>query len=578
MPTYRPRWRDCNGKPGTISDADFNQQCEWAADRLLQIADVIPTKASLLVKEFRKFPASSQIATIRWLETVDPASIDSERRNTIWDELRDLVQKHRFFPHAWWVLPISIIDELEKIQTKFAPSDVLGRNRWLFSTGTFDSFGTSNTPHEERDRLEAIAQDRAIREVFECLGLIGILTLAEKAQKHKCIRIGQSLANLISDWRQVLPEILSSEKEFERSVAIGYAIAKYSAEGNGWLEALPLETWNADVVGRLALILPVRADTWKMLRRRKPHAEAAYWRNAHPWTKDLSDDDLLEIVAQLLRHGRPFVAVDVLSMEIHSGRKPKWEIVAGAVECACRAPLESTDNQTMTVYHVCELMKFLQAEPAIDPERLVSLEWRLLPLSRHESFVPTVLHAELARHPAFFVEVLCAIYREQPSPEEANLANAARNLLDSWKGIPGFQPDGTIRGETLREWVFQCREECKAKDRIAICDVKIGEQLSYAPPDLDGFWPPESVREIFEMVPTNEILRGFETGVFNQRGVTSRAANAGGEQERTLVLKYRGLADKCKVAWPRTALALRRLAETYEADAQQHDSRAEGQW
>jgi hypothetical protein len=51
--------------------------------------------------------------------------------------------------------------------------------------------------------------------------------------------------------------------------------------------------------------------------------------------------------------------------------------------------------------------------------------------------------------------------------------------------------------------------------------------------------------------------------------------NDGGEQERELVKKYRSFAEKCKVAWPRTALALRRIAERYEEQAKWQDAEVE---
>ena len=64
-------------------------------------------------------------------------------------------------------------------------------------------------------------------------------------------------------------------------------------------------------------------------------------------------------------------------------------------------------------------------------------------------------------------------------------------------------------------------------------------------------------------------------GVHNQRGVSTRGMNDGGEQERELVKKYSAYAEKCKVSWPRTAIALRRIAEHYELQAKWQDEHAE---
>ena len=96
-----------------------------------------------------------------------------------------------------------------------------------------------------------------------------------------------------------------------------------------------------------------------------------------------------------------------------------------------------------------------------------------------------------------------------------------------------------------------------------------------APADSDGSWPCQAVRAIFEAVTTDKILWGFDMGIFNQRGITTRSIKAGGEQEREQVKKYRAYAEKCKVAWPRTALALRRIADNYDAHAKWQDELAE---
>ena len=148
-------------------------------------------------------------------------------------------------------------------------------------------------------------------------------------------------------------------------------------------------------------------------------------------------------------------------------------------------------------------------------------------------------------------------------------------MLDSWREIPGKKLDGTIDSDALKRWIAEAREICAGSGRDEVCDLKIGRQLSYAPPDPDGSWPCQAVRDVFETVVTDEVLRGFETGVMNQRGVTTRGLNDGGEQERGLVKKYRAFAEKYKVAWPRTALALRRIVDYYDAHAKWQDARAE---
>ena len=290
----------------------------------------------------------------------------------------------------------------------------------------------------------------------------------------------------------------------------------------------------------------------------------------------------------LLNAKRPVVAAACVFSAYHAQKKLDWNLVADVVDAASlasgKAGSDAPVNQHF-VWELCELMSYLQRDPTADEARLVTLEYRFLPLARHQNFVPKTLHRELSRNPAFFAELIEAQYITKtesqkkdriPDPTKASIAEAARKLLDSWIGIPGSRPDGSIDASVLKTWIEDARKLCAASDRIEICDIMLGDQLSCAPADPDGVWPCEAVRDVMELVPTDEILRGFDVGVSNQRGVFTKSMTDGGEQERELARKYAEYANKVKVAWPRTALALRRLAEGYEFQAKREDERVEG--
>jgi hypothetical protein len=72
---------------------------------------------------------------------------------------------------------------------------------------------------------------------------------------------------------------------------------------------------------------------------------------------------------------------------------------------------------------------------------------------------------------------------------------------------------------------------------------------------------------------SEEILRGFEMGVMNSRGVTTRSLTEGGAQERELVAKYQGLADRIRAGWPLVAATLQRIADSYAHQAKWEDER-----
>ena len=140
-----------------------------------------------------------------------------------------------------------------------------------------------------------------------------------------------------------------------------------------------------------------------------------------------------------------------------------------------------------------------------------------------------------------------------------------RDLVDSRLLIPGTQANGSIDTNALLSWITEARKLCSAAKILELCDYEIGMILSSAPVDPDGSWPCAAVRDMLEMVP----------GIFGQRGVCSKNLFEGGEQERALAEKYRGFAAKCKMRWPRTALLLRRIADSYEGQARREDEYGE---
>ena len=76
-----------------------------------------------------------------------------------------------------------------------------------------------------------------------------------------------------------------------------------------------------------------------------------------------------------------------------------------------------------------------------------------------------------------------------------------------------------------------------------------------------------------EDIHSEEVFRGFEMGIMNSRGVTSRSLTEGGAQERELVAKYQGFAERIRAGWPMVAAALQRVADSYARQAKREDER-----
>jgi len=105
--------------------------------------------------------------------------------------------------------------------------------------------------------------------------------------------------------------------------------------------------------------------------------------------------------------------------------------------------------------------------------------------------------------------------------------------------------------------------------------IGAGQVLSASPGGPDAGWPHPAIRDLIEEVGIADLERGFEIGLFNRRGVTSRHPTEGGGQERRHAERYEGFAVAINDRWPRTAAILRRIADSYRVMGRREDQEAE---
>jgi hypothetical protein len=161
------------------------------------------------------------------------------------------------------------------------------------------------------------------------------------------------------------------------------------------------------------------------------------------------------------------------------------------------------------------------------------------------------------------------------SEEQRVRAQLGDDLLNSWRQPPGLGADGAVDAEKLHIWVARVRALASARSRSAIGDKRIGEVLVYYPQGSDDAWPHEAVRDLLEESHSKNLERGIFTGIFNSRGLVSRAIGEGGAQERELAERYHVYARLLNEGWPRTAGLMRQIADTYGSDARREDVEAE---
>jgi hypothetical protein len=172
--------------------------------------------------------------------------------------------------------------------------------------------------------------------------------------------------------------------------------------------------------------------------------------------------------------------------------------------------------------------------------------------------------------PEVFLELLCLIYKPRNGPprdaddQQKGAAENAWHILHACERQPGTNPNGSIDGDLAIQFVEDARRLATEQDRLEVCDITLGQILAHAPNGADGFWPGDSARVLLERAPSEDMLRGFYTGSMNKRGVHSRAAYEGGDQERELAAHYRHHANGLEETHPQVGKALHELARSYD--------------
>ena len=200
-------------------------------------------------------------------------------------------------------------------------------------------------------------------------------------------------------------------------------------------------------------------------------------------------------------------------------------------------------------------------------------------LDRFSSGSPVTLERRLASDPAFFAEVVALIFRStnedeeisRVSEERKNLAQNAYRLLSEWKICPGMLPDDSFDAVIFREWLEEAIRITGTTGHKQVAQIQIGHVLTHAPPDPDGLWIHDAVASALNARNAAEMRSGFTTELLNQRGVYGFTA---GREERELAQFNREKAEALEErGHSRFATAMRKIAESYERQADQESRR-----
>lgn len=579
-PTSQPDWRDWGQwESRSVPYAELYHGVDLLIDRLLTDAEGHSHRAIALMPHLNSM-TTTQFTTFLSLLKKGFPSADIQHQRKLMDELREFIGRHREFSETDWATKGERLDKLEALLPLLEPEDLIEKYRWLFKPEPWIGI---KEPYENRDVYYKTLSSRrveALTEISSTEGINGILRLLGSVpEHHEAYWLGSALAQVPvfttpthDQWK-----VLLNAGETGRSCLSGLIHSWLSHENRSIVEARltssDVSLWTSEERAFLLLNLPPDEQTWRLAEGQGEEVSQSYWERINCYAlSSNTPEEKRHALNQFLKVGRFAAAFDLVRLQKLDLTSEEWKnLLYGLITLGS----EALQNRA---YDLRKVLDKLSERHDLESLEVAKLAWLLLPLFRFEK-IPKALTNEVLKNSQIFAEMVALAFpkpeiRQALTQQEQAEQQRAFELLYHLRGIPGMQADGTIDGPFLMDWVRTAREILKASDDLGIGDDRIGTLLATAQTSVDGQWPPPEVCDVIEEVKSEALEAGFQVGKFNLRGVTSRALDSGGEQERELAKWYEDRAVALEARWPRTSAILRGLAQGYWNDAKREDESA----
>ena len=577
--TRKPVWRPFIPRTctQTITHGQYWDQVRAYAEICTRVAATDLPKLEQLVDRLADLPEPAHVQVLTHLGSGAVTSLPEVTRLPLWEALKDLAAKHRKFANAQWSMPADRVAKIEEVAERLSPKSFDLINRRLFTERDFDLYEEADKFEVQQQRLDERRQN-AVKHVLEAEGPEGVIQFAKKVEAPR--KVGDALGAIENQAvdEYLLPEYLQGANKGVEQFVGNFVWRRFWTQKVVWVDNQLGRGWPKDKVLAFVLLLPSEPEVWKRVQDALGTEIAAYWEKVrlNPWS--LEKEALMEAAEKLVAHDQPATALDCLYLLSHKKVRIPMLLASAVME----GLLKTEDRQKgVEQHHVVEVIKWLQENESSDSEELFRIEWQFLPLlNRLYGGEPKVLEYRLASSPAFFREVIAAVFRSDKeesgdkadvTEEQKRIAHNAYSLLHGWKILPGTQSDGGFDGQRFAAWLEESKKLTNVSGHFKIAMDQLGQALANAPQDPNGLWIHESIAAALDSRDVPEMRRAFTVGLFNKRGVHGFSH---GEEEKGIAAEYRekakALSDK---GFHRVADAVRGLADDYEREAQRESRR-----
>ncbi|MEQ1940677.1 hypothetical protein ABMA46_20785 [Mesorhizobium sp. CN5-321] len=587
MHTHRPQWRDDDAGAGQgVTNDDYFKMMTAAVDRQIALAAENAERVAKLIAKLSDLDEPRIERVFKLVNSFVGTDTADDDKLLLRSALRSRIHWHRNYDELQGPELDEKLAPYEAAYDALAPADIVKRHGWLFSTAWIDlPVRTRDEDYSNRRDKTAEWRQTALQEILADRGWDGIQELARTFSAGW--QVGITLPGLDMDVAGFAEWIVNSGCEFERddqttSIISGLLRALDDVKSAEVLDTVlassAAQNWTTNKRIRLLANAPERKATWSIVEGLGPEAEKSYWQicSGNLWLQN-NEDEFVYALDRMIDAKRSRTALAMCHLDFKS---IDAERVANVLEGILRG--EEPDAALPSSYYIREALDHVEASNSLTKERLIRLEFGMIPLlgfdGEHHA---RTLNQSIMADPNLFVELLCLAFKPRHRTEEKELsegekaaAERAWHVLHNCTTQPGTNENGEVDRAKFVAFVDDARNLAQENDRVEICDAILGEIIARGPTGADGTFPFEPARDVLDRVELEDMRRGFHTGCFNKRGVTTRGPLDGGEQERELAAYYRKNATALHNSHPYLAGALEGLAKTYENDGLREDIEA----
>lgn len=581
-PNRSPEWRDIPEiEPSKLPTFELVQNYEKISEHLLALARQDEKRLAVLASKFDLISEQVRKNAIAEISSMEQPSYD------IWKAISRLVEEYRLFKSAKWKMGEEILQELEILAEKVKPASFAEKALYHFEdrwNSKFYGDDWSALSSEEIANLVRNERVQVVKEVYEEGGLEGISYLLIHAKESYLL--GQITAFIIED--AVLDEYISSflcsQAVNERHFLFGLIKNRSGrVDGEAWVTAsikkLKEKKVNHHLIGLFCTGCHQYFSVLVFLGE-YPAIEETYWTNTRPIIHNRSTEEQEFILKKLKKYGRFGRALHLIAGNTDD---LSTALIIELLEAAAKEADRSNAN-----FQISQIFTKLDERYDLALSKMLELEWSYAStlLASYRGRKTKVIYEEISRNPAFYVDMLKLIYKEERASEGQSIESTEEEnkrsripgygfkILYNWKLIPGISQDGILDESYLLKWVKEARKLAIACKRRYHCDQNIGRVLAHYSERHED-WPSLAICQILETDEVGTMRNEFRVGVWNRHGFSSRGLFDGGEREYKMADFYRRHSLRIAATYPKTSGLLEQLAKNYERSAKEEDHTAE---